>query len=224
MTLTLPAVTFAAMAAALAMTFFYAPTESLQGEAQRIFYVHVPSAWASYMAIGLGTLASLLVFARRGAWARWDRLAVSSIEVGLVFLTVVLVTGPIWGRPVWGVWWVWDARLTSTLVLWATYAGYLVYRSLTPPGERRARLAGIVGIVGAVNIPVVHFSVVWWNTLHPGPTVIRPEGPDLPGEMLLTLMASLAAFTLLFACLVRARNRIEASRARLDRMLEAVGA
>jgi heme exporter protein C len=209
------------LAASMYMTFLYAPTDALQGEVQRIFYVHVPSAWVSYMAFGVVTLASVLVLARSKSWQRWDVVASSAAEIGVLFTTIVLLTGPIWGRRVWGVWWVWDARLTSTLVLWAIYVGYLLFRSLTPPGPRRARLSAVIGIVGAVDIPIIHFSVVWWRTLHPLPTVLRPEGPDLPGAMLATLMVSMAAFTLLFATLLRLRVGIERSRERAERLAEA---
>lgn len=201
---------------ALALAFLYAPTEGLQGEVQRIFYVHVPAAWVAYVAFALVALASVLYLRRREA--RWDRIAVSAAEVGVLFTTIVLVTGPIWARPVWGRWWAWDARLTSTLVLWVVYVGYLLFRSLTPPGDRRARLAAVIGIVGVLDIPVVHFSVLWWTSAHPDPTVLRPEQPALPGSMLLTLLVSLVAFTLLFGALLALRLRAERAAARLDEL------
>lgn len=213
----LPFITAAAVTAAMAMAFFYAPTEAVQGEVQRIFYVHVPSAWVAYLAFFLVAVSSVVVLARRDDWERWDRIASSAAELGVVFTTIVLVTGPIWARRAWGVWWVWqDARLVATLVLWLIYLGYLVFRSAQPPGERRARLAAVVAVVGAVDIPVIHFAVVWWTTQHPGPTVLNPSGPDLPGSMLLTLLVSLAAFTLLFATLLVVRIRLEEARARIE--------
>jgi heme exporter protein C len=218
--LILPVATLAAVAASMALMLLYAPTEAVQGEVQRIFYVHVPSAWAAYMAIGLSALGSLGVLARPRHWERWDRLAASCIELGVVFTSIVLITGPIWGRRVWGVWWVWDARLTSTLILWVIYVGYLLFRAQTPAGQRRARLSAVIAMVGALDIPVIHFSVIWWRTLHPLPTVLRPQGPTLPGSMLLTLMVSMAAFTLLFAWLLRTRLRLEVAKTRLDRLSE----
>jgi len=133
-----------------------------------------------------------------------------------------LTTGPIWGRRVWGVWWVWDARLTSTLVLWLIYVGYLVFRAMTPHGERRARLAAVIGVIGAVDIPVIHFAVIWWRTLHPLPTVLRPGGPQLPGSMLFTLMVSLVAFTILFVALLIIRMGIADAADRIEE-IEAVG-
>lgn len=213
----LPFLAAAGVTAAMAMAFFYAPTEAVQGDVQRIFYVHVPSAWIAYLAFFLVAAASVLVLARRTDWERWDRIAASSAELGVVFTTIVLVTGPIWARRAWGTWWVWaDARLVATLVLWLIYVGYLLFRSVQPSGERRARLGAVVAIVGAIDIPVIHFAVVWWTTQHPGPTVLNPSGPDLPGSMLLTLLVSLAAFTLLFASLLVVRIRLEEARSRLE--------
>lgn len=212
----LPTAAFASITAGLGLMFFYAPTESLQGDVQRIFYVHVPSAWISYLAFAIVALASLLVLIK--GTEPWDRIAAASAEVGLAFTTIVLLTGPIWGRNVWGVWWVWDARLTATLVLWAIYAGYLLFRSLTPAGDRRARMAAVIGIIGAVDIPIVHFAVVWWRTLHPLPSVINPQGPQLPGTMLITLLFSLAAFTVLFFCLLALRLSQTSTARRLDKL------
>jgi heme exporter protein C len=216
----LPIVALAGVTVALLMIFLYAPTEALQGDIQRIFYVHVPSAWVAYLAFIIVAISSVLVLARRKDWERWDRMGSAAAELGVVFTTIVLTTGPIWGRRVWGVWWVWDARLTSTLVLWLIYVGYLVFRALTPPGERRARLCAVIGVVGAVDIPVIHFAVIWWRTLHPLPTVLRPGGPNLPGSMLATLLVSLAAFTVLFASLLVLRIRIAESRDRIDALAE----
>lgn len=212
----LPIVALVAVTAAMLMMFLYAPTEALQGDIQRIFYVHVPAAWIAYLAVIVVAVSSILVLARRTDWERWDRVASASAELGVVFTTIVLTTGPIWGRRVWGVWWVWDARLTSTLVLWLIYVGYLVFRRLSPPGERRARLSAVVGLIGAADIPVIHFAVVWWRTLHPLPTVLRPGGPDLPGAMTLTLLVSLAAFTLLFFALLALRVKLSEAVDRVD--------
>ncbi len=212
----LPTLALFAVTAALLLIFFYAPADLNQGSIQRILYVHAPSAMMTYLAVAVLAVASILVLARRNDWARWDRMASASAEVGVVFLTIVLVTGPIWGHKVWGAWWVWDARLTSTLVLWLILLGYLAFRALSPTGERRARLSAVVGIVGSVDIPVIHFAVTWWRTLHPGPVAPLPGGDRLPGSMLLTLMVSFVAFTILFAVLLTLRIRQAEAADRID--------
>lgn len=210
----LPYIALGSVVIALAMALFYAPTEAVQGEVQRVFYLHVPTAWVAYLAFAIVAAASIVVLIGRDV-ARWDRIAAASAEVGLVFTTVFLVTGMIWAKRAWGVPWSWDVRLTSVLVLWLIYAGYLVFRKLSMSGERRARLSAVVGIVGAIDIPLIHFAVMWWNSAHPAPTVLKPGGPDLPGSMLLTLMVSLVAFTIVFAAMLSARIRIEQARTEL---------
>ena len=146
----------------------------------------------------------------RSSARRWDLLAHSAAEIGVVFTSLVLITGPIWARPVWGTWWQWDARLTSTLVLWLTYVGYLFLRALSTDPNRTGRLAAIVGIVGFFNVPIVHYSVNWWRTLHPlGPTIADPtQDSRLGGPELATFFVSLIAFTLLFAWLLAVRARL----------------
>lgn len=196
---------------AMGMAFFYAPTEAVQGHVQRVFYIHVPTAWISYLAFVIVALASILVLRGRDT-QRWDRIAGASGEVGFVFATVFIVTGMIWAKRAWGVAWAWDTRMTSALVLWLIYGGYVLFRSLNPPGERRARLSAVIGIIGAIDIPIVHFAVTWWNSAHPPATVLRPGGPDLPGSMLLTLMVSLVAFTVVFAAMLVTRMSLDAER------------
>jgi heme exporter protein C len=202
--------TFLAMTAALACVFFAArrAAPSMGGDLQRIFYFHVPAAWCAYLAFAIVFVCSI-AYLRTGA-RRWDLLAHSSAEVGVLFCTLVLVTGPIWAHPVWGTWWQWDARLTSTLLLWLSYAGYLLLRGLSSDPARTGRLAAVLGIAGFLNVPVVHFSVYWWRTLHPqGPTVANPtQASGLgPGE-LLAFFSSLLAFTLLLAWLLTLRTRL----------------
>jgi heme exporter protein C len=216
----LPWAAVGAVVIAVAMIFFYAPTEAVQGDVQRIFYIHVPSAWLAYIAFIIVAAASIMVLARRNDWERWDRIAVAGAEVGVLFTSIVLTTGPIWARRVWGVWWAWDARLTSTLVLWLIYVGYLAFRGLAPPDERRARLGAVIGVVGAIDIPVVHFAVTWWLSAHPDPTVLRAGGPDLPGQMMLTLLVSFVALALVFATFLLVRIRIEEGRSRIELALE----
>jgi heme exporter protein C len=199
-----------AIAISLVLIFFVARTAqaAMGGQLQRIFYLHVPAAWVAYLAFGIVFLASIAYL--RTNDRRWDTLAHSSAEIGVLFLALVLITGPIWAHPVWGTWWQWDARLTSTLVTWLTYVGYLFIRNLTVEPRRAGRLAAVIGIVGLVNIPIVHFSVYWWRTLHPsGPTPSNPvANSGLGAPELTAFFMSLAAFTLLFAWLLSMRTRL----------------
>ena len=181
---------------------------TMGGQLQRIFYVHVPSAWVGYLAFAVVFISSI-AYLRTGA-RRWDLLAHSAAEVGVLFISLVLITGPIWAHPVWGTWWQWDARLTSALVMWLTYIGYLFLRNLTVDPAKAGRLAAIVGIVGFINVPIVHFSVQWWRTLHPsGPTLANPiEASGLEGTEVLTFFVALVSFTLLFSWLLVQRARV----------------
>jgi heme exporter protein C len=209
-TKTLGYVAWGMLALSVVFAFFVAreADPAMGGNLQRIFYFHVPSAWVGYLAFTITFIGSI-AYLRTGA-RRWDLLAHSAAEIGVVFVTLVLVTGPIWAKPVWGTWWEWDARLTSALVMWLTYVGYLFVRSLSEDPSRTGRIAAIVGIVGFVNVPIVHFSVRWWRTLHPsGPTIANPtETSGLGGPELLTFFTALIAFTLLFAWLLSLRTRI----------------
>jgi heme exporter protein C len=205
------------VAAILAVAFTYAraiwftPVELRQGPAQKIFYVHAPAAWvALFLAFGLTALAGLLYLWLRDL--RLDRIAESSAEVGVVFATVVLVTGPIWGKPVWGTWWTWDARLTLTLFIWFIYAGYLVMRGAIEDRAMRARYSAVLGALGVLLVPFIHLSVYLFRTLHPQPIVLKPSRPSLPPEMLTTLLVAIGAFTLLYLALVRARYRLATMR------------
>src|SRR6266404_1088424 len=153
----LPAASLVSMVGALFMVFIYVPTDSYQGIVQRIFYFHVPAAFVTFTAIGVVALGSIM-FLWRGS-AGWDRLAHSAAEVGIIFCSIVLTTGPIWARPIWGTWWTWDARLTTTLILWLIYAAYLMLRSFSPTSDQAARYAAILGIIGAVDVPIINRSV-----------------------------------------------------------------
>ncbi|MGH7717222.1 MAG: cytochrome c biogenesis protein CcsA [Gemmatimonadaceae bacterium] len=188
----------------------FTPVEAVQGPAQKIFYVHVPAAWVAFIAFFLVAGAGGLFLWLRDR--RLDRFAESAAEVGVVFTTVVLVTGPLWGKPVWGTWWTWDARLTLTLFLWFIYVGYLVLRGAIDDRGLRARYSAILGMLGALLIPFIHLSVYLFRTLHPRPIVLKPERPSLPDEMLVTLLLSLGAFLVLFAALLQARYRLAAAR------------
>ena len=200
--------------------FFAAPVEVVQGIHQRIFYIHVPIAWIAF-------LAFFVVFVASAAYLRtrrrsWDRLARASAEVGVVFTTLVLITGALWGRPIWGTWWTWDPKLTTTLVLWFIYVGYLMLRTYVAEPERAARSCAVVGLVGFVDVPIVYFSTTWWRALHPGPMIVRSDGPALPPGMLWVFFLSLIAFNALYVYLVAQRVRVEQLKEmlldRLDRL------
>jgi heme exporter protein C len=199
---------------AIAVTYiraiFFTPLEALQGPAQKILYIHAPAAWVAFMAFGLVAIASGLYLWLRED--RLDRIAESSAEVGVVFTTVVLTTGPLWGKPIWGAYWTWDARLTLTLFLWFIYVGYLVLRGALEDRGTRARYSAVLGILGALLIPFIHLSVYLFRTLHPQPILMKPSAPSLPGEMLTTLLMASAAFTLLYVALLRARYRYAVTR------------
>lgn len=189
---------------------FFTPLEAIQGPAQKILYLHAPAAWVAFMAFGLVALAGGLYLWLRED--RLDRIAEASAEVGVVFTTVVLVTGPIWAKPIWGAWWTWDARLTLTLFLWFIYVAYMVLRGAVEDRSMRARYSAVLGILGALLIPFIHLSVYLFRTLHPLPILLKPSAPSLPGEMLTTLLLSFASFTLLYVALLRARYRFAVER------------
>jgi heme exporter protein C len=183
----------------LGMIVFYAPMERVQGVVQRIYYFHVPMAWVAYMAFFVVLVASVMYLWKRDM--KWDTIARASVEVGVVFTTLVLITGMLWGKPIWNTYWTWDARLTSTLVLWFIYVAYIMLRSYTPDRERAARLGAVLGIVGFVDVPIIHFSVTWWRTLHPlavvAPTLERST-PNAPPQTVITLLVCLLTMTLAY--------------------------
>jgi heme exporter protein C len=203
MTRTLGWLAAAGLTAGLVMGFGVAPREVTQGNVQRIMYVHVPSVWVAYLAFGVVLVASVVYLWRRAPAA--DRLAHASAEVGVLFTGITIASGAIWGKPTWGTWWTWDARLTSVAILFVMYLGYLLLRGLVEDPERRARYAAVVGIVAALDIPLVHFSVYWWRTLHQPPSVLRPGSTSLPSEILAALLVNFLAFTLLYAYFVTTR-------------------
>jgi heme exporter protein C len=207
----------ALMLVGISWALLAAPTEVLQGLPQRIMYIHVPAVITAYLAIGVVFIGSVLFLWKKDA--RWDRLAHSSAELGVLFISMTLISGAIWGKPVWGTWWTWDARLTTTLILWFIYVGYLVVRAWAP-GSRGARAAAVIGIVGALDIPLIHWSAILLRTLHPQPTVFRAEGPLLPASMLPPLFINEAAFLLMFAALLTLRVRQERILSRLIESLE----
>jgi len=195
-----------ALLAGLGMAFGYAPREAVQGNVQRIMYVHVPAVLTAYLAFGLVLVGSIgyLATARMG----WDWLAAAAAELGVLFTGITIASGSIWGKPTWGTWWTWDARLTSTAILFLVYVGYLLLRAMVEEPERRGRFAAVVGIVGAANIPIVHFSVKWWRALHQPSTILGPEPSPIAAPIALALLVNWVAFTLLFGYFLTRRVEI----------------
>lgn len=183
-----------------------APPDAVQGNVQRLMYVHVPAAWLAYLAffvVFVGSVAYLVT-----GRSRWDRLAAASAEIGVLFTALAIALGSLWGKPVWGTWWTWDPRLTTTAVLLLVYLGYLAVRRLPESPRRRGRWAAVVGILGFLDVPIVHLSVVWWRSLHQPPTVLRAGGPAIAGSMLATLLLAVLAFSVVFAYLLVLRLRV----------------
>ncbi len=188
---------FAFLAVAWLWGLRFAPSEEHMGEVYRIIYVHVPSAFTAFSSAGLLLVLSLLTLLRRSESASlWAK---ASAEVGLIFTIITLATGSIWGRPTWGVWWTWDARLTTTLILSLLYAGYLILYSSLAPGPQRDRIVAALGVIIALDVPVIYKSVTWWRTLHQPPSILREGGSSMAPEMLATLMLCLSASLLVGA-------------------------
>ena len=207
----LPTVAGAAVIATVIRAAFFTPLEAKQGAAQKIFYLHVPAAWVAFLAFFLVAVASGVYLWLRDI--RLDRFAESSAEVGVVFTTVVLITGPLWAKPIWGTYWAWwDVRLVSTLFLWFIYVSYMVLRGAIDSPALRARYSAVLGILGAFLIPFIHLSVYLFATMHPMPIVGKPSKPSLPNEMLLTLLLSLASFTLLYFAFLQSRYQYAVER------------
>jgi heme exporter protein C len=183
--------------------FVVAPEDAAQGPPQRIFYIHVPSAWVGFLALAVVFGASIAYLRTRNL--RYDEVASASAAVGVVFITAVLLTGPLWARPAWGVFWVWDPRLTSFFVLWLLAVSYLTLRRQISEPDRRARYSAVVGIVGFLDVPIVYLSVNWWRGQHPAQVVITSRGPQMPSAMVVALLVGLIAFTLLYLYALRVR-------------------
>ncbi|GER87249.1 hypothetical protein KDW_14110 [Dictyobacter vulcani] len=177
------------------MIFFYTPVDALQGVTQRIFYFHVPTAWVGMLSFIILAVCGIIYLFK--ADERLDWLARAAAEVGVVFLTITLILGSLWGKPIWGAWWVWDARLTATLILWFMYVGYIMLRSYMGPGSEGARAGAVIGIIGAIDVPIIYLSVNWWRGQHPA-AQLNPKG-DLPPQAVITLLVALVAITLLYA-------------------------
>lgn len=197
-----------ALLTALGLALF-SPADVIQGDLARIMYVHVPSAWLAYLAFGITLIGSVGYLVTRNL--TWDLTAAASAEIGVFFTGLAIALGMLWAKPVWGVYWTWDARLTLTAIMFFVYVGYLALRRSFREPLLRARRSAILGILGAIQIPLVHFSVVWWRGLHQPPTVLRGD-PQIDGPLLVALLAGFVAFTVVYAALLRRRVEL----ARLD--------
>ena len=198
--------TLAGLASTAWLGLYVVPADAEQGDVQRLMYVHVPAAWLAFLSFGVVFLASV-AYLRTGR-IRWDRVAVASAEIGVLFCVLTLALGSLWGRPVWGTWWTWDPRLTTTVVLLLIYVGYLSLRKVADSPARRARWSAVVGVVGFIDVPIVHMSVVWWRSLHQEATVIRPGAPTMDPSMLAALLVGTVAFSVAYGYLMAVRLRI----------------
>jgi heme exporter protein C len=210
----LGAVAILLVIAAAYAAFFIAPEERTMGLIQRIFYFHVSSAWAGFSAFFLCFLGNLLYVWKRDQ--KYDWLAVSGAEVGLAFTTVVLITGPIWAHPVWGIWWTWDARLTSTFVLWLLYVSYLLLRTLVDEPDRRALLSSLFGIFAFLDVPLVFGAIRWWRTQHPQPVIMGGQGSGLDPTMKSVFFFSALAMHVFMLFLVAERYALEKMQTEAD--------
>jgi heme exporter protein C len=188
------------------LSLVVAPPDAVQGEVQRLMYVHVPAAWLAYLSFFVVFVSSVAYLKTRRI--RWDRIAAASAEIGVLFTALAIALGALWGKPIWGTWWTWDPRLTTTAMLLLIYLAYLAVRRVVDNPSRRARWAAVIGIVGFVDVPIVHLSVVWWRSLHQQATLLRVGGPEIHGSMLAALLVGVAAFTLVYAYLMTLRLRV----------------
>ena len=202
-------VSAAMMLVVLYLIFMWVPTERNLGVSQRIFYFHVPIAWVGFLAFFVVLVGSVGYLWKRTS--KWDQLAYSAAEIGVLFTTLMLITGILWAKPVWGVWWTWDPRLTTSLILWLIYVAYLMLRAYSPRGDQGARYAAVLGIAGFMDVPIVYLSIVWWRTVHPQVLVGPAATGELDSSMRLLLLISTVMFTLLFAYLLTDRVSLRKS-------------
>jgi heme exporter protein C len=213
---TLGIVTTVGLAVGLYASFLYAPADAVQGDVQRLMYLHVPLILVSYLAFFVVFVTSILYLWRRQQ--QHDAIAHSSAEIGVLFTALAIAIGSIWGRPTWGAWWTWDARLTTTAILLLMFLGYLMLRTLVEDPSRGATFCAVLGIIGFLDIPIIHMSVVWWRTLHQPASMLRPGPSTVAPDMQVALYANLAAFALLYGYLLVKRLRIEEARQELFRL------
>jgi heme exporter protein C len=210
----------AAMAIALFLVFLVAPREATMGDIQRVFYFHVSAAWVGYLAL-LVVLVAAVAYLARGDW-RWDGVAVSSVEIGMVFLTEGIVTGMFWAKATWGKPWVWEPRLTTSAILWVIYAAYLLLRRAIDDPGRRARLAAVYGVLGFVAVPINFMAIRWWRAVHP--LIFDSGGSHLTPTMLAVLIFCVVTFTLLYASLLIHRLHLEWMSEQVQRLRRQLGA
>ena len=200
------------MAFTLYLVYFWVPTEQNLGVSQRIFYFHVPLGWIGMVSIIVVAVASILhlITGRQ----KWDDLSYSTAELGVIYASLILVTGAIWGKPVWGVWWTWDPKLTTTLVLWFIFVGYLMVRAYGPAGGQGKRFASVIALIGAIDAPIIYKATDWWRSAHPDNNI--PS--DLDSRMLLTLLVSVVTFTIIYLYLLMERYSLRKSESDLDEL------
>jgi heme exporter protein C len=208
----------AGLAGTLVLGLWVTPPDQVMGDLVRLLYLHPAVAWVAYLAFGVTALTSALYLWPRTRSMFWDRVGASSAEIGVVFCALTLVTGSLWGRPTWGVWWTWDARLTTTALLLALFVGYLALRRVSVEPDARARRSAVAALVAFADVPIVHMSVLWWHTLHQAPTVLTPglSNPTLSPVMGWTLLLSFLSFTALYGWLLVHRYRAAVLESRLD--------
>lgn len=206
------------MAVTLYMIFIWVPTEQNLGVSQRIFYFHVPLAWLGMISILVVAVGSFMHLAT--GKEHWDSLAYSTAELGVIFATLILVTGAIWAKPVWGVWWTWDAKLTTTLVLWFIYVGYLMVRAYSPQGSQGKRYASVVALLGAIDAPIIYLASVWWRTAHPDLNVgpLADSDNTLDPRIGLTLLVSMVTFTVFYVYMLMERYALRRTEVALDEL------
>ena len=207
--------TYVLMLFALYTIFIYAPVEKTMGIIQKIFYIHVPAAFLAYLAFFITFIASIFYLYRKDS--KWDTVAHCAVETGVIFCTIVLITGPIWAKPIWNVWWTWDPRLTTTLILWFTYVAYLMLRRVVKENQQ-ANLAAVFGIIGFINVPITFFSIRLWRTIHP--VIITSKGFNMSWPMKFSLIITFIAFCFLFFSMLVSRIRLERLKRRIEEINE----
>ena len=199
-------VALVALAGVFVRALMFTPIERLQGPAQKILYMHAPTAITALMAYAVCGILSIIYLGLRDR--RLDRAAAASAEVGVVLSVILLITGPLWGKPVWGTWWTWDARLTSTLFIFLLFVGYLIMRDAVVDPDQRARFSAVIGILGLALVPFIHLTVYLFRTMHPTPMLLKPSAPSMPGVMLVTMLSSIGVFVLLYVGFVMQRYAV----------------